>query len=136
MALVGTSGGDGENRSVGGRRHDGRAGGLQARQASAHGTGSVGTGTGPALSAGASCSEDKGFTCDHGVLYFVGSRERVEVLFDEELVARTRELVEGMKATTAAPHCSAAAGRQSKCPRCSLVGLCLPDEVGWLEESA
>lgn len=75
---------------------------------------------------------EQGFTCDHGVLYFVGSRERVEVLFDEELVARTRELVEGMKATTAAPIAPPPLVDSPKCPRCSLVGLCLPDEVGWL----
>jgi CRISPR-associated protein Cas1 len=33
---------------------------------------------------------EQGFTCEQGVLYFVGSRERVEVPFDDELLARTR----------------------------------------------
>jgi CRISPR-associated endonuclease Cas1/CRISPR-associated protein Cas4 len=76
--------------------------------------------------------KEQGYTCDRGVLYFVGSRERVEVLFDGELIARTIELVEGMRMITQAPQAPPPLVDSPKCPRCSLVGLCLPDEVGWL----
>jgi CRISPR-associated endonuclease Cas1/CRISPR-associated protein Cas4 len=76
--------------------------------------------------------KEQGYTCDRGVLYFVGSRERVEVLFDDELVARTLELLEGMRSMTAATIAPPPLVDSPKCPRCSLVGLCLPDEVGWL----
>ena len=77
---------------------------------------------------------EQGFTCERGVLYFVGSRERVEVLFDEELVARTREFLDGMRTMTQATVAPPPLVDSPKCPRCSLVGLCLPDEVGWLRQ--
>lgn len=76
--------------------------------------------------------KEQGYVCDRGVLYFVGSRERVDVFFDEELVARTQELVQGMRAMTNMAVSPPPLVDSPKCPRCSLVGLCLPDEVGWL----
>lgn len=78
---------------------------------------------------------EQGFTCERGVLYFVGSRERVEVVFDDELVTRTFELVTGMRAMTQATVAPPPLVDSPKCPRCSLVSLCLPDEVGWLRSS-
>jgi CRISP-associated protein Cas1 len=75
---------------------------------------------------------EQGFTCDQGVLYFVGSRERVDIPFDETLITRTLELVEGMRTVTTATVAPPPLVDSPKCPRCSLVGLCLPDEVGWL----
>jgi len=77
---------------------------------------------------------EQGFTCERGVLYFVGSRERVEVPFDDELVARTREFLAGMRTMTQATIAPPPLVDSPKCPRCSLVGLCLPDEVGWLRQ--
>ncbi|QOJ33455.1 MAG: CRISPR-associated endonuclease Cas1 [Nitrospira sp.] len=75
---------------------------------------------------------EQGFTCECGVLYFIGSRERVEVSFDDELIARTAELLQGMRAMTQATVAPPPLVDSPKCPRCSLVGICLPDEVGWL----
>ncbi|MDI3463215.1 MAG: CRISPR-associated RecB family exonuclease Cas4 / CRISPR-associated protein Cas1 [Nitrospira sp.] len=77
---------------------------------------------------------EQGFVCERGVLYFVASRERVEVPFDEELVARTHELLHDMRAMAGATVAPPPLVDSPKCPRCSLVGLCLPDEVGWLRE--
>lgn len=77
---------------------------------------------------------EQGFTCESGVLYFVGSRERVEVRFDDELLARTAELLDGMRTMTQATVAPPPLVDSPKCPRCSLVGLCLPDEVGWLRQ--
>ncbi|NGZ02771.1 MAG: CRISPR-associated endonuclease Cas4/Cas1, partial [Nitrospira sp. WS238] len=77
---------------------------------------------------------EQGFTCERGVLYFIGSRERVEVPFDDELIARTSELLHGMRAMTQATVAPPPLVDSPKCPRCSLVGLCLPDEVGWLRQ--
>lgn len=77
---------------------------------------------------------EQGFTCERGVLYFIGSRERVEVPFDDELVMRTRVLLEGMRAMTQETVAPPPLVDSPKCPRCSLVGLCLPDEVGWLRQ--
>lgn len=79
--------------------------------------------------------QEQGYACERGVLYFVGSRERVEVPFDEALVARTQELLEGMRAMTHVAVAPPPLIDSPKCPRCSLVGLCLPDEIGWLRGS-
>ncbi len=76
--------------------------------------------------------KEQGYLCDRGVLYYVGSRERVEVPFDDDLIARTLELVEGMRTVTQATVAPPPLVDSPKCPRCSLVGLCLPDEIGWL----
>lgn len=75
---------------------------------------------------------EQGYPCDFGILYFIGSRERVQVPFDEALVSRTLELVEGMRAMVRQAVAPPPLVDSPKCPRCSLVTLCLPDEIGWL----
>lgn len=78
---------------------------------------------------------EHGFDCGEGVLYFTASRERVRVPFDGPLVARTLEAMQELR-----EHLGADAGGtipppledSPKCPHCSLVGICLPDEVRFL----
>ncbi len=72
---------------------------------------------------------ENGYRCEEGVLYFTSSRERVRVAFDEELVRRTRELAESMRRTMGEAQVPPPLEDSPKCPRCSLVGICLPDEV-------
>lgn len=45
---------------------------------------------------------ENGYECDEGVVYFVESRTRVVVPFDEELVARTRSLLTALRETAGA----------------------------------
>ena len=78
---------------------------------------------------------EHGYACDEGVLYFVGSRERVRVAFDDELVAATRQAVEGLRGVAAAGVIPPPLDDSPKCPRCSLVEVCLPDEVHHLKGS-
>lgn len=75
---------------------------------------------------------EEGFRTDHGELYFAGARRRVRVDFDEQLVARTLELVEAARAVAASDSAPPPLVDSPKCPRCSLVGICLPDEVNQL----
>jgi CRISPR-associated protein Cas1 len=75
---------------------------------------------------------DAGYGCDEGVLYFAGSRERVSVPFDNDLVERTLEVVAALRVAAAHPVPPAPLVDSPKCPRCSLVGICLPDEVNVL----
>lgn len=79
---------------------------------------------------------EHGYQCDRGVLYFAGSKTRVEVPFTEELETRTRELLaqarEAMASDTAPPPLD----DSPKCPGCSLAGVCLPDETRRLTDSA
>lgn len=78
---------------------------------------------------------DNGMNCDGGFLYFAGSRERVAVTFDRELIERTLALVGDLRRTVREGQIPPPLVDSPKCPRCSLVGICLPDEVGWLREA-
>jgi CRISPR-associated endonuclease Cas1/CRISPR-associated protein Cas4 len=73
--------------------------------------------------------EEHGYQCDEGVLYFAESRERVRVEFDDELRALTRNAVDGLRLVAAGGQIPPPLEDSPKCPRCSLVGICLPDEV-------
>lgn len=77
---------------------------------------------------------EHGYRSDHGVLWFAEARQRVVVDFDDALVARTLELLDELRsvATKSTPPPPLVDSR--KCPRCSLVGICLPDEVNTLAE--
>jgi CRISPR-associated protein Cas1 len=73
-----------------------------------------------------------GYLCEGGILYFIESRRRVSVPFEDPLVDRTRELIVEMRAAAAAGAIPPPLVDSPKCPRCSLVGICLPDEIGLL----
>lgn len=77
---------------------------------------------------------DNGYECDGGFLYFVGSRERVAITFDQELIERTLELIAGMRRMAGGGAMPPPLVDSPKCPRCSLVRICLPDEIGWLRQ--
>ena len=77
--------------------------------------------------------EEHGYTCNEGVLYFVESKERVRVVFDEDLRAKTRAAVDGLRFIAIGGQLPPPLEDSPKCPRCSLVGICLPDEVNFLK---
>ena len=79
---------------------------------------------------------EHGYDCVEGVLYFVGSSERVRVPFDDELVARTRQAIEDLRRLAAAGEMPPPLEDSPKCPRCSLVTICLPDEVNHFARAA
>ncbi len=79
--------------------------------------------------------EEHGYTCTEGVLYFAGSKERVRVLFDDELRAQTLRAVHGLRFVAAGGRMPPPLEDSPKCPRCSLVSICLPDEVNFLRHS-
>lgn len=76
--------------------------------------------------------EEHGYRCEHGVLYFAGSKERITVEFDEELRNDTLSAISGLRLIAAGGHIPAPLEDSPKCPHCSLVGICLPDEVNFL----
>ncbi len=73
--------------------------------------------------------EDNGYKVEQGVLWYAGSRERVQVVIDEELRARTLEAIAGLRWAAASGRRPPPLENSSKCPRCSLAGICLPDET-------
>ena len=72
---------------------------------------------------------ENGYLCEGGILYYVDSRKRISIPFDETLVERTRELVRQLRTTAARRVVPPPLEDSPKCPRCSLVGICLPDET-------
>lgn len=80
--------------------------------------------------------EEHGFKCSEGVLYFAESRERVAVEFDEELRRQTQEALDGLRLLGKNAQMPPPLADSPKCPRCSLVGICLPDEVNLLNRAA
>jgi CRISPR-associated protein Cas1 len=77
---------------------------------------------------------EHGFECDSGVIYFAASRERV--LFDDALIEMTLAAITGLRGIAFAGHIPPPLEDSPKCPRCSLVGICLPDEVRFLTRSS
>lgn len=77
---------------------------------------------------------ENGFQCDEGIIYFVASKRRVAIPFDDDLVARTRQLARDFRRISEASSPPAPLVDSPKCPRCSLVGICLPDEINLLAD--
>ena len=75
---------------------------------------------------------EHGYQCDEGVLYFVAGRERVRVPFDDDLIAATERAVEGLRNVAQGGTIPPPLEDSPKCPRCSLVSICLPDEINHL----
>jgi len=73
-----------------------------------------------------------GHACESGALYFAGSAERVVVPFDEELVALTLAKIRELREVAAGGVLPPPLEDSPKCPRCSLVSICLPDETALL----
>lgn len=79
--------------------------------------------------------EEHGYACPEGVLYFVASKERVRVEFDDALRALTLSAINGLRLIAAGGQTPPPLEDSPKCPRCSLVGICLPDEVNFLRRN-
>jgi CRISPR-associated protein Cas1 len=72
---------------------------------------------------------DNGYRCEEGIVYYRKTGQRVRVAFDEELMAATEEMIQRAWNTAAAPEIPPPLVDSPKCPGCSLVGICLPDET-------
>lgn len=73
--------------------------------------------------------EDHGYSVEEGAIWYAGSRERVRVDLDEELRTRTLEAVRELRAAAETRTRPPPLDNSPKCPRCSLAGICLPDET-------
>ncbi len=75
--------------------------------------------------------EEHGYSCDEGILYYAASRERVRITLDEDLRALTKRTIDGLRFVAAGGRIPLPLEDSPKCPRCSLVGICLPDEINF-----
>lgn len=75
---------------------------------------------------------DNGYTCDGGAIYYVESKTKVPVEFNDALIAQTRQAIAGVRAMAKKGVIPPPLENSPKCFRCSLAGICLPDETNML----
>ncbi len=78
---------------------------------------------------------DNGYSCNEGVIYYRETKQRVRLPITPELALWVEERI-GTARQAAAAAIPPPLVASPKCPRCSLVSVCLPDETGLLTESA
>jgi CRISPR-associated protein Cas1 len=74
---------------------------------------------------------ENGYECREGVVYYVKTRQRVRVEFDDGLLEETVRIIERAWETARCGVIPEPLEDSPKCPGCSLAGICLPDET-WL----
>jgi CRISPR-associated protein Cas1 len=79
---------------------------------------------------------ENGYECNEGVVYYAGTRQRVRVVFDNALLEETLALVERAWATAREGVIPPPLEDSPKCPGCSLVSICLPEETNALHARA
>lgn len=72
---------------------------------------------------------DNGYRCNEGLVYYVSTRQRVRVEFTEAVMAEALEAIHAAWQTASLAQIPAPLVDSPKCPGCSLVPICLPDEV-------
>jgi CRISPR-associated protein Cas1 len=76
--------------------------------------------------------EDNGYRCSSGVIYYAATRQRFVVGFDPAFRERVLQVAREARHVAARTLPPPPLVDSPKCPRCSLVGICLPDEVNLL----
>jgi len=79
---------------------------------------------------------DNGYTCDEAVAYYHATRQRVRIAIDDGLVAETLTALREARVLALRGRIPPPLVDSPKCPRCSLVGICLPDETALCESLA
>lgn len=72
---------------------------------------------------------ENGYRCEEGIVYYRKTGQRVRVTFDDALIAGTEEQIRQAWATAVRGELPPPLVDSPKCPGCSLVGICLPDET-------
>jgi len=72
---------------------------------------------------------ENGFQCDEGEIYFAKSKQKVTIPFNEGLIGRTKDLIANLREVVHKGEMPPPLEYSSKCVRCSLASICLPDEI-------
>ena len=72
---------------------------------------------------------DNGYTCEEAIVYYDATKQRVRVAIDAPLEAETVGFAAQARATAERGRIPPPLVDSPKCPRCSLVSICLPDET-------
>jgi len=79
---------------------------------------------------------ENGYQCDEAVLYYHATRQRVRVPATAELMAETLSAIAGALELASSGATPPPLEDSPKCPRCSLVGICMPDETALAQARA
>lgn len=75
---------------------------------------------------------DAGFIVKKAEVWYAATRQRVVLPIDEAVLARTAAVLDDLWQVAASDTPPPPLQDSPKCPRCSLVGICLPDEINAL----
>lgn len=78
---------------------------------------------------------EQGYTCDEGVIFYQKTKQRVRVPFTDEVLAETEAAVLAAWEVAREGVIPPPLTGSPKCPACSLVPICLPDEVTRLRDA-
>jgi CRISP-associated protein Cas1 len=78
---------------------------------------------------------ENGYRCEEGIAYYAQTRQRVRVTFDERLMQETVATVARAWELARTGEMPPPLVDSPKCPGCSLVGICLPDETNNLRSA-
>jgi CRISPR-associated protein Cas1 len=76
--------------------------------------------------------EEAGFKVSEAVLYYAAMKQRLKVIFDDALKSEALQTLDAAKACAAGQRPSPLLN-DSRCPRCSLQPICLPDEINYVQ---
>lgn len=72
---------------------------------------------------------DHGYACDEAVVYYNQTKQRVRVPIDDGIVTATLQAVDEARRVAESGQIPPPLVDSPKCVRCSLAGICLPDET-------
>ena len=75
---------------------------------------------------------EAGYRCEEGIAYYAKTKQRVRVPFDAALIEETECTIRSAWTLAALGSIPPPLEDSPKCPGCSLVGICLPDETNSL----
>jgi CRISPR-associated protein Cas1 len=79
---------------------------------------------------------ENGYQCEEGVVYYTKTRQRVRVPFDDAAMLEAEEAIQRAWELARVGQLPPPLVDSPKCPGCSLVGICLPDETNALRLGA
>ena len=77
---------------------------------------------------------EAGYECDNAYVYYAGNKARYPVEITETLISQTLEAIARAKRLSRQSTLPPPLEDSPKCKGCSLIGICLPDEIGFLNQ--
>jgi CRISPR-associated protein Cas1 len=75
---------------------------------------------------------EHGYSCDRAEVWYAETRQRIPITVDDELLAWAEQTLADLWRVAAQDQAPAPLVDSPKCSKCSLVGVCLPDETNAL----